>query len=61
MPTVMAAKELLDRGYGKPAQVVEATLRNGDLGTAHLAELKARMAKRIAVAAHDKDAKGAVN
>jgi Family of unknown function (DUF5681) len=48
---VMAAKELLDRGYVKPAQVVDATLRNGDLGQAHAEALWARMNARVAVAA----------
>ena len=34
---VAAAKELLDRGHGKPASVADVTLRHGvDLAAAHL-------------------------
>jgi len=41
--------------------VVDATMRNGDLGLERLAELKAPMTARVAVAAQDDDGNGAVN
>ena len=48
---IVAAAHVLDRGYGKPAQTVNATLHNKlDLGLAHLEELKRRMDARNRVA-----------
>jgi hypothetical protein len=53
---VMAAKELLDGGYGKPAQVVDTTMRSGSFEDQHLAALKDRMdARLLAKAATDDD------
>ncbi len=45
---VAAAKELLDRGYGKPATVADVTLRQEpvDLAQAHLRALLELAAKR---------------
>jgi hypothetical protein len=45
---VAAAKELLDRGHGKPATVADVTLRQEaiDLGQVHLQTLQELAAKR---------------
>jgi len=58
---VRAMREIGDRLDGRPAQTVEATLHNGDLGQAHAEALWARMNERVAVAAPNDDANGVIN
>ena len=58
---VLAAKELLDRGYGKPAQVLDATLRGADMGESHLAALKALNASRVVLRSGSDDSNSAPN
>ena len=43
---ILAAGHVLDRGYGKPTQVVDLTTKT-DVGALHLEALKARMLHRL--------------
>ena len=49
---IMAANAVLDRGYGKPAQTVNAKIEGADLGEAHLTALR-ELANRPRTAAVD--------
>jgi Family of unknown function (DUF5681) len=46
---ILAANSVLDRGYGKPAQTVNAKIEGTDLSQAHLDALQALAAKRRAL------------
>lgn len=45
---IAAARELLDRGYGRPHQSSEVTVVTADMLTRHLEELEARLARNDA-------------